>query len=109
MADFHSFKLPIINLEGDGALIFSCFEELNTVYHSIQVANSPNVKVIAQRIAQGDHDFEEKLVKYAISCVKPAHDYFLFRFHNDLRQALGAFKAAQLFHPVKVSHLQPTA
>ena len=103
------FVQATYQLEGDDALIFTCFDELNAVYHAIEVANLPNVNRIAQRLACGNQVVENKLIEYAMSCIKPAHDYFLLKFHNDLHLALSAFKAAQLFCPAKVKCCKPVA
>ena len=103
------FVQATYQLEGDDALIFTCFDELNTVYHAIEVANLPNVNRIAQKLANGNQVVEKKLIDYAMSCIKPAHDYFFLKFHNDLQLPLAAFKAAQLFSPAKVKCCKPVA
>jgi hypothetical protein len=46
-------------------------------------------------------------VAYGVSCVKPAFDYFVLKFRNELKPVVDAFKAAQLFLPHKVNDLRP--
>ena len=41
-------------LEGDGPLIFSCYERLSTVAHAVAVEHCPNTTAVAGEIADGN-------------------------------------------------------
>ena len=49
--------LPLVQatyrLEGDGSLVFTCFEEVDKVFQAIQVAHFPNLNRVAERLSQG--------------------------------------------------------
>ena len=60
-----------------------------------------------QRLSQGQNTNKQQLVAYGVSCVKPAFDYFVIKFRNELKPVVDAFKAAQLFLPQKVNDLRP--
>ena len=103
------FVQATYNLEGDGPMVLHCFKELSTVNWAIQVANFPNLNRIAQSLAQENLTVEQQMVGYGITCIKPAHDYFSSKFNGDLKPALAAFKAAQLFCPHEVHDSKPNA
>ena len=103
--------LPLVQatycLEGDGPLVLTCFEEVNKVFKAIQVAHLPNLNRVAERISQGQNTNKQQLVSYGVACIKPAFDYFVTKFEHELKPAVDAFKAAQLFLPNKVNDLCP--
>ena len=41
-------------LEGDGPLIFSCYERLSAVSHAVTVKHYPNTAEVAREIADGN-------------------------------------------------------
>ena len=43
------------HLEGDGHLVFTCFEEVNKVLQAIQVAHYPNLNRVAERLTSTEH------------------------------------------------------
>ena len=97
------------HLEGDGPLAFTCYEMIQTVVASIQVANTPNVNAVAKSLAPTAPAVEQQLVAYAKSCVQPGLNYFQHHLQTSLKVPLAAFKAARLFCPGKVSCLKPLA
>ncbi len=102
--------LPLVQatyrLEGDGAVIFTCYEELNKELQAIRTAHFPNLNRVAKLLSQGNTTVEQQCLQYGASCVQPAFDYFQTKFHGDLKPAVSAFKAAQLFCTHKVNDLQ---
>ena len=46
---------------------------------------------------------------YALKCVQPGFTLFEKKFWSELLNLVNAFKAACLFHPAKVTDLQPDA
>ena len=53
------------NLEGEGALVLKCYEQICTVVNSIHAAHYPNVRAIAKRISSGDRSTCHQLTDYA--------------------------------------------
>ena len=62
-------------LEGDGPLVFECYEIISALSPSIVMENYPNVQAVIRNIAKSS---EQKLkwMKYARQCIKPALDYY---------------------------------
>lgn len=82
-------------LEGDGSLVFSCFETLQGVCNPCQNVHLPNVHAIAVATVDADPTqnvgaFEQEVKR----SVQPAIEWFLCKFYVDLRDTLSAFKAA---------------
>ena len=103
-----AFVKATYNLEGDGPLAFTCYEIVQTVVASIQVANTPNVNAVAKSLAPVPV-VQQLLVTYAKSCVQPGLDYFQHQLQTSLKVPLAAFKAARFFSPCKITHLKPSA
>lgn len=49
-------------LEGDGPLIFACFERLSAVSHAVTVGHYPYTLAIAREIANGHADLQNRLI-----------------------------------------------
>ena len=91
------FVTGIYQLEGDGPLVFSCFEVLCTIDASIRSAHMPNTMAIIKRItgmsvSSNSQVFQEWLT-YAKSCVEPGLKYFQEKFNGELSGSLAEFKA----------------
>ena len=95
-------------LEGDGPLIFTCYEKIMKLKAATSTAYYPNTNAIIRKLACGNAVAEKQLFDYAISCAQPAYDYFNSKFDVDLQLALSVFKAARYFDPSKLLELQPT-
>ena len=96
-------------LEGDGPLVFSCYEKLKAVAEACQAPHFPNVRAVAAAIANEDAtqraaDLERK----AKACVQPAILWFLQKFNLKLYDTVTAFKAARIMCPVAVQWMRPT-
>ena len=83
------------NPEGDGPLAFTCYERIQTVVPSIQVANTPSVNAFARGLATAP-EVQQQLVTYAKSCVQPGLDYFQHLLQTSLKVPLVVFKTALL-------------
>ena len=103
------FVKATYNLEGDGPLVFCCFEVLASLSVGIRTAHFPNLSAISTKIAGGNHTRLQQFEQYGRLCVKPGLDYFVTKFTQDLSDSVAAFKAARLFVPQKVTEMQPTA
>ena len=101
------FVKATYNLEGDGPLVFQCYQILSELHASIQCDHYPNLTAVAKNL--GPVPCFQQFLHYGKSCVKPGLDYFTSKFQNDLSESVAAFKAAQLFIPSKVDEMQPTS
>ena len=104
-----AFVKAAYNLEGDGPLVFRCFEILSTLTASIQVAHYPNIQAIARTLSAGSPVMHQQLVDYAKGYVRPGLQYFLEKFSGELSGSVVAFKATRCFLPQKVVELKPDA
>ena len=96
-------------LEGDGPLVFACYEKLSAVSQFCQAPCFPNVRAIAIAIAEEDPCQNViALERSAKACVRPAITWFLRKFNVDLDDVVVTFKAARLFCPVRIQWLKPT-
>ena len=96
-------------LEGDGPLVFSCYEKLKAIAEACQAPHFPNVRAVAAAIANEDAtqraaDLERKVK----ACVQPAILCFLQKFNVKLYDTVTAFKAARIMCPVAVQWMRPT-
>jgi hypothetical protein len=83
-------------LEGDGPLVFSCYERLSTNARVCQAPHFPNVR------AEEDPDENAaELERRAKACIQPAIHWYLY-------DTLLAFKTARLMCPVSIQWLKPT-
>ena len=104
----HSVKATYF-VEGDGPLIFSCYEKLSAVNQACQAPHYPNVHAIATAIAREDPGQNVVALEWrAKACVELAITWIQRKFNVDLYDLLMAFKAARLFCPVSVQWLRPT-
>ena len=96
-------------LEGDGPLVFSCYEKLQAVAEACQAPYFPNVRAVVAAIVNEDpNQRAAALEQKAKACVQPAIQWFLRKFNVDLNDAVTAFKAARVMCPVTVGWLRPT-
>ena len=96
-------------MEGDGPLIFACYEKVSAVSQFCQSPHFPNVRAIATAIAEEDPSQNvAALERRAKACVEPAITWFLRKLNVNLYDVLVAFKAARLFCPVSIQCLRPT-
>ena len=67
------------DLEGDGPLIFSCYEYLSAVAHAVPVDRYPNTEAVAGEIANGDAALFNRLISHAKACIRPGLNKFTSR------------------------------
>ena len=90
-------------LEGDGPLVFACYEKLSAVSQLCQAPCFLNVRAIATAISEEDPcQNVTALERSAKACVEPAITWFLRKFNVDLYDVVVVFKAARLFCPVRI-------
>ena len=81
------FVQATYKLEGDGPLIFKCYDVMSSLSAAVHVAHYPNVSNIMQAMNQ---QFEA----YSQQCMQPAYDYYNRHLNRCLKESLEAFKAA---------------
>ena len=96
-------------LEGDGTLIFSCYEKLSAVVRTAAVDNYPNTVAVAQEIPNGNAAFRSQLIARAKACIQPGLQFYQQKFSGQFYETVRAFKSARLCCPVQVQSLTPTA
>ena len=96
-------------LEGDGPLLFSCYERLASVSHSVAVDAYPNLEGVASRQANGNLALCNKLVTKTKQCISPGLRFFQRKFSEEFHDLVRAFKSARLCCPVQVQNLHPNA
>ena len=70
-------------LEGDGPLIFSCYERLASVSHSVAVDACPNLEGVASQQAEGNLALCNQLVTRTRQCINPGLRFFQRMFSQD--------------------------
>ena len=95
-------------LEGDGPLIFSCYERLSAVAQAIAVDHYPNTEAVAREIANGNVAIYNQLMAQAKACILPGLNFYPYKFSVQFRDTVRAFKAARFCCPVQVQALRPT-
>ena len=66
------YVLATYYLEGDGPLIFTCYERLATVAHSVALDAYPNLEGVARRQANGNLPLCNQPVTSTKACITPA-------------------------------------
>ena len=97
------------NLEGDGALMVNCYEEIVKLRALLNSTYYPNIRAVAESLVPGDPLAQQQWTAYALSCVKPGLDYFKEKFGDDTKPPLSQFKVMRYFSPKRVFELQPIA
>ena len=104
-----SFVKATYALEGDGLLVFSCFERLQRVSNACQNVHLPNVHAVAVSIVNEDPTQNvAALEREAKRTVEPAIQCFLRKFNVDLHNTLRALQAARVMCRVTVQWLRST-
>ena len=102
------FVKSIYTLEGDGPLVFDCFEAIVKLRAVIHSNHYPNTLAVIRSFRQPPA-IEQQWYTYAVQCIEPSIQYFQVKFGNDSEKPLAVFKAARLFSPVRLHEIQPTA
>ena len=91
------FVKSTYNLEGDGALIVTCYEEILKLQALVHSSYYQNLEAVIQSFSQGNAIIQHQWKSHAFSCIKPGIDYFNDKFGSDTACPLNAFKASRLF------------
>ena len=79
-------------LEGDGPLIFSCYERLASVSHSVVVDAYPNLEGVASRQADGNLALCNQLVTRTKQCISTGLRFFQRKFSQEFHDLVPALK-----------------
>ena len=96
-------------LEGDGPLVFGCYERLSALAHAIAIESYPNTEAKAGQHSRGNIALYNQLVAQAKACINPGFRFYQQKFSVQFLNIVRAFKAARLCCPVQVQALRPTA
>ena len=103
------FVQPTYYLEGDGPLVFTCYERLSALAHAIAIESYPNTEVKARQHAGRNMALYNQLVAQAKACINPGFSFYQQKFSVQFQNIVRAFKAARLCCPIQVQALHPTA
>ena len=95
------------SVEGDGPLVFSCFEILSSINATIDNLYLPITEAVVKSLTESDSTSATQWLQYTRSCIDPGLTYFKTKFTDELSGSVAAFKAARLFVPHKVDELKP--
>ena len=110
IVDFgHQFVTTTYNLEGDGPLVFLCYESISALTAALNIANYPNLNALSRELSCGNAVTEQQLIAYGKACINPAIHYYQQRLNDSMKIPLEAFKAARLFVPAKVQEMNINA
>ena len=74
-------------MEGNGPLAIQCYEIINSITAAVELAHYPNVEAVLSSMTS-DPSAQQHLKSYAISCIKPALNYYEEHLNADLMSAL---------------------
>ena len=73
-------------MEGDGALVFSCYETLSTLEAFIQTLHLPTTQAVVHNLSAGNSVNVQQWLQYAKQCVEPG----LIHYHQKFTEELSA-------------------
>ena len=105
------FVKACYNLEGDGPLAFTAYEEILKLRAAITTAHLPNVNAVASKLTAMaiETPQSQAWVNHAKQCTFPGLEYFNRQLATNLSNSVSVFKTCQLFNPQKINALSPTA
>lgn len=66
------FVKTTYNLEGDGPLVFRCYEAISALTAAVNLAHYPNLNAIARELSASNPAARQQWEAYGKSCVEPA-------------------------------------
>ena len=96
-------------LEGDGALVFSTYQVLQSATQAFAQEHWPNVRALCEAISDADPDVNaQQLERDTMQGARPAINWFLRKFNVDLSNVVTLFRRARYFDPMAVQDLNLT-
>lgn len=96
-------------LEGDGPLVFTCYERLSALAHAIAIECYPNTEAKARQHPGRNKALYNQLVAQVKACINPGLRFYQQKFSVQFHNIVRAFKDASLCCPIQVQALHPTA
>lgn len=93
-------------LEGDGVLVFRCYEAISTLTAAVNLAYYPNLSAVARQVSNGNAVLLQQLEMHGKQCIEPAIQYYHQRLNDSMKAPLQAFKAARMFVPANIQCMQ---
>ena len=100
------FVKTTYNLEGDGPLVFRCYEAISALTAAVNLAHYPNLSAIARELSGSNPAARQQWEAYEKFCVEPAIQYYCERLSSSMKTPLEAFKAASIFSRSIVQEIQ---
>ena len=95
----HLSKQPINlrrwTISGDGPLAIECYQTVECLSKSVELAHAPNVQAVANSLSQGSQTAKQKFLNHAKSCVQLIHSYYRGQLTSSLKVPLIAIKATR--------------
>ena len=92
------FVTDTYSLEGDGSLIVSGYDIVETIKSAICAFDTPNVRDVIRRLSSSVRTFQRSQI-----CLNMRGSVYSLYFHKQLttylKNSIAAFKAARLFSP----------
>ena len=85
------FVKATYNLEGDGPLSFTAYEEVRTVDEAVRVAHTPNTEAVIRSMSS-QSSVQQRHRSYARNCMQPALDYFRGLLDSSLKENISILK-----------------
>ena len=95
-------------LEGDGPLVFCCYEAISALTAAVNLAHYPTLNAIARELSGGNPVTQQQFEAYGKSCVEHAIQYYGERLNSSMKAPLEAFKCAHVLSPCKSSGVTST-
>ena len=96
-------------LEGDGPLVFTCYERLSALALAIVIESYPNTEAKARQHAGRNMALYNQLVAQAKACINSGFRFYQQKFKVQFHNIVRAFQAARLCCPIQVQALHLTA
>ena len=72
-----SFVTTTDDIEGDGPLIFTCYQHSTALAQAVQLGAYPNCTALSRERANSNQILFDQLLERAKSCIKPSFQYHL--------------------------------
>ena len=108
--EMEKFVKATYTLEGDGALVFIAFQQLEELRQFIHVQNFATLTRVVQKLFPLNVVEQQRWYLYGLrECLMPAFQYFLETSANDaiISRSIRVFQAVQLFNPRVVKTSRP--
>ena len=100
------FVTATYSLEGDGPLIVSGYDIVETIKSAICVSDTPNVRGVIRRLSSSVPTFQrsQNLFEYAKKCVQPGIEYFHKQLTTYFKKLHSCIQGSQVIFSIKINH-----